>query len=251
MPSSLTGKKLFGAGRFFGINNVTNPTPARFQTMQDSMIDFKSATKHLFGENRLPVAVAVGEVSVTGKVTLGANNSRMFADLVFATSQVAGQQLEADKEAGAIPATPFVITVANGATFLTDLGVTKTDGTVFVRVASAPTTGQYSVNTVTGAYTFAAADTLLNVLLSYLYTAAATGSKIVMSNTPMGPAGAFTGIMAMPYGTEQDVFTFNNCITQGAGISNKNGDYAKPTFDFMCSTDSTDILGTLSFAEVT
>lgn len=249
MTISLTGKKLFGAGRFFGINGVVNPTPTRFQTMQDLSIDFKSATKSLFGENRLPVAVAVGEVTVTGKVTMGANNSRMFADLVFSDAQVAGQVLEADKEAGVIGSTPYQITVTNSGTWTTDLGVTKTDGTTYLRVASSPITGQYSV--AAGVYTFAAADTTFNMLISYLYTSSTTGEKIVVANTPMGPAGAFTGVMVMPYGTEQDVFTFNNCITQGAAIANKIGDFAKPTFDFMCSTDNTDVLGTLSFSEAT
>lgn len=249
MVTSLTGKKLFGAGRFFGINGVTNPTPTRFQTMQDSMIDFKSATKNLFGENRLPVAVAVGEVTVTGKVTMGANNSRMFADLVISGAQVAGQIVESDKEAWAIPTTPFQVTVAASATWTTDLGVTDTSGKVFTRVASAPATGQYSV--ALGIYTFAAADTGINVLISSLSTSASSGSKVTMANTPMGPAGSFTGVLVMPYGAEQDVFTLNNCITQGAGISLKNGDFAKPTFDFMCSTDSNDVLGTMSFAEAT
>lgn len=250
MVASLTGKKLFGAGRFFGINNVTNPTPTRFQTMQDSSIDFKAATKSLFGENRLPVAVAVGEVTITGKVTLGANNSRMFADLVFADAQTATTILESDKEAWAIPATPYQVTVTNNATAIMDLGVTSTTGKVYVRVASGPTTGQYSY--AAGVYTFAAADTLLNVLVSYEYTSSSVGgSEIVVANTLMGPAGSFTGVMTMPYGTEQDVFNFNNCITQGAGISLKNGDFAKPSFDFMCATDSTDTLGTLSFAQTT
>jgi len=249
MTTSLTGKKLFGAGRFFGINGVTNPTPTRFQTMQDSSIDFKAATKSLFGENRLPVAVAVGEVTITGKVTLGANNSRMFADLLFSDAQSTGSILESDKEAWAIPTTPYQVTVTNSATWTTDLGVTDTTGKVYTRVASSPTTGQYSV--AAGVYTFAAADTGLNVLVSYLYTSSTLGSKITVDNTVMGPAGSFQGVMVMPYGTEQDVFTFNNCITQGAAIANKNGDYAKPTFDFMCSTDSTDTLGTLSFAEAT
>jgi len=248
---SLTGKKLFGAGRFLGVNNVSNPTPTRFQTMQDSSIDFKAATKSIFGENRLPVAVAIGEVTITGKVTLGANNSRMFADLLFADAQSAGQVLEAEKEAQNIPPTPgpYTVTVTNSAQWTTDLGVTKTDGTVFVRVASGPTAGQYSV--AAGVYTFAAADQATPILISYLYTNSSAGSNITVANTPMGPAGSFTGVLVMPYGTEQDVFVFNNCITQGAGIANKNGDFAKPTFDFMCSTDSTDTLGTLSFAEQT
>src|SRR5579863_3948753 len=115
--SYLTGKKIFGAGRFFGINNVTNPTPMRALVPQDISIDFKLATKELFGENRLPVAVAAGDMSVSGKVTMGANNARMFSDLVFGIGTTSGQILEADHEAGTVPGTPYAITVTNGATW--------------------------------------------------------------------------------------------------------------------------------------
>lgn len=247
MVSSLTGKKIFGAGRFFGINNVTNPTPFRALVPQDMSIDFKLSTKTLFGESRLPVAVATGEISVTGKVSLGANSARMFADTVFAIGTTTGQINEADKEAATIPATPFQITVSNGATWTTDLGVTKTDGTPFTRVAATPTTGQYTVS-AGGVYLFATADTGANILISYLWTTTG-GEKMTISNTLMGPAGSFTGVMVFIYGTEQDVLTLNNCIPQDAGISTKQGDFAKPALGFMSSTDNTDTLGTFSFAE--
>lgn len=248
MAQSVTGKKLFGAGRFFGINSVTSPTPMRALVVQDQSIDFKLSTKSLHGEERLPVAVAVGDLDVTGKVTMGANNARMFSDLVFGIGTTAGQINEADHEPGTVPAvSTYIITVANSATWTTDLGVTKPDGTPMIRVASGPTVGQYSV--AAGVYTFAAADANANMLISYLYTVASTGEKMTISNTLQGPAGAFTGVMIFPYGAEQDVLTLNNCIPTDAGIATKQGDYAKPTFGFMASTDNNDILGTFSFAE--
>lgn len=74
-------------------------------------------------------------------------------------------------EAATVPAgSPFTVTAlaALGA-FTSDIGVTKaSDGTVLTKVASAPATGQYSVD-AGGVYTFAAADANLAVLLSYAY----------------------------------------------------------------------------------
>lgn len=250
MPNSITGKKIFGAGRFFGINNVTNPTPMRAYVPQDQSIDFKIATKELSGENKFPVAVAAGGASVTGKVTLGANNARLFADLMFNVGSSVGSTIEQEREAAAIPGTPYQVTVANAARFTVDLGVTlASDGTVFVRVASAPTIGQYSVNVGTGVYTFAAADTLKNVVISYLYTSATIGETLTVINTLQGPAGAFTGVMVFPYGSEQDVLVLNNCISTDGSIATKQGDYAKPSFGFMAATDASDTLGSFSFAE--
>lgn len=249
MTNSVTGKKIFGAGRFFGINNVTSPTPMRAYVPQDQSIDFKLSTKTLSGENRLPVAVAAGDMSVTGKVTLGANNARMFADLMFAIGSSSGTVTEQDFEAGSIPGSvAYTITVANSSTWTTDLGVVlAADGTVFTRVASAPAAGQYSV--AAGVYTFAAADANKNVKISYLYTIPSVGEKMTITNSLQGPAGAFTGVMVFPYGADQDVLTLNNCIASDAGISTKQGDYAKPSFGFMASTDASDTLGTFAFSQ--
>lgn len=249
MGNSITGKKIFGAGRFFGINNVSNPTPMRAYVPQDQSIDFKLSTKSLVGENRLPVDVAAGDMSVTGKVTLGANSARLFSDLLFAIGSSSGQILEQEQEAGTIPgSTAYTVTVANSSTWTTDLGVTlAADGTVFTRVASAPAAGQYSV--AAGVYTFAAADANKNVKISYLYTQSSTGEKLTITNSLQGPAGAFTGVMVFPYGSDQDVLTLNKCIPSEGGISTKQGDYAKPTLGFMAATDSSDTLGTFSFAQ--
>jgi hypothetical protein len=67
-----------------------------------------------------------------------------------------------------------------------------------------------------------------------------------MANALQGPAGAFTAVMAFLYGTQQDVLTLNNCIAQDASFSTKQGDFDKPTFGFMASTDSSDNLGTFA-----
>lgn len=246
----LSGKKTFGAGRFFGTNNVTAPTPARFGIPQDMSIDFKQAVKELYGENKFAQAVAAGEMSVTGKVAFGETNSRIFKDLLFSTTGAAGQVIQTDKEPGTVPASvSYIVTVVNSATFTTDLGVINADtGKTMTRVASAPTTGQYSVTA--GVYIFAAADASAHVLISYLSTqAGGNGETVTLSNTLQGPAGAFTSSMVFPYGAEQDVLTLNNCVANDTGLATKQGDYTKPTFGFMCAVDGSGNLGTFSFAE--
>jgi hypothetical protein len=248
MTASVNGKPTFGAGRFFGINNVTNPTPARTYVQQDMSIDFKQATKELFGEKKFAVSVAAGEMSISGKVTMGAPNVRTLGDYLFNASGSAGQILEADKEAGTIPAPsgPYTVTVANSGTWTTDLGVMKADGTVMTRVASGPSAGQYSV--ASGVYTFAAADTGANVLISYLYTNSSQGEKLTLANTLQGPAGAFTAVMCFLYGSAaMDVLTLNNAIAQDFSLATKQGDFDKPNFGFMASADSSDNLGTFAF----
>lgn len=73
-------------------------------------------------------------------------------------------------EAGVIPASPgpYTITVAEAASFVEDLGVTK-GGTPMTRVASAPAAGEYSVDEGTGIYTFNATDESDAVVISYRY----------------------------------------------------------------------------------
>lgn len=241
--------RAFGAGRFFGINNVSTPTPMRAITPQDMSIDFKRSTKSLFGERQLAEEVAAGEMSVTGKVTMGGLNARMFGDLIFGDGSTTGTITEADKEAGTIPATgPYTVSTANHTTATTDLGVFyATTGLPFVRVASGPTIGQYSY--AAGVYTFAAADEGLNVQISYLYTNTGAGETIAMANQLQGPTGAFTAVMVFLFGTNQNVVTLTNSIATDAGLSAKSSDYTKPTLGFECAVDSTGSLGTLSFLQ--
>lgn len=248
MTASVNGKPTFGAGRFFGVNNVSNPTPARTYVQQDMSIDFKQATKELYGEKKFAVAVAAGEMSVTGKVSMGAPNARMLGEYLFNTAGSSGQILEADKEAGTVPgSSTYTVTVANSANWSTDLGVMKVDGTVMTRVASGAAAGQYSV--AAGVYTFASADANANVLISYLWANSGQGEKLALANSAQGPAGAFTAVMAFLYGAQMDVLTLNNAIATDVGFATKQGDFDKPTFGFMCAVDTSDNLGTFSFQD--
>lgn len=252
---ALNGKKIFGAGRGFAINNVTNATPTRFGLPQDMSVTFKREVKEIYGENQIAADISSGTMSVTGKLTFGTSNARLFSDLFFANAGVAGQTNEADNELGTVAgSTPFIITVANNATWTQDLGVVSvTTGNRLARVASAPVAGK-SYSVAAGVYTFNASDTGLNYKISYLFTVASTGETVTLTNQAMGRVGGFVGVLVFPWtsqaGTaEQDVLTLNACIGSDTEFASKMGDYGKPTFGFTASCDQTDTLGVFSFAE--
>ena len=245
------GQKIFAAGRFFGIANGSNPTPTVFAIPQDQSIGFKRSVKSLFGENQLPADISSGTMEVTGKVSMGTLNARMFADLLFGLTGVAGQTLEVDGEVGVVPgSSTYIITTAHAAAWTTDLGVFNTDsGARYTRVASAPVAGK-SYSVAAGVYTFAAGDANANMKISYLYTTNATGETITLTNQQMGNIGSFTAVMQFNWASEQSVLTLNKCLGTDTEIATKLDDYGKPTFGFQAGCDTNDTLGTFSFSEL-
>lgn len=239
----------FGSGSVWGINTAANSTPARFGVTQEMSLDFSASSKTLFGQNNFPFAVARGSISIKGKVTFAQLNGRVINELFFGGSASTGQVLVIDNESVSIPATPYKAIVANGATFSVDLGVIfATTGIPLTRVSSGPTTGQYSVNTTTGEYTFAAADTLLAVKISYSYTASASGQTFAIAQQAMGTANVFKTVMTLPYNGQKASFTLNSCISNKLSFATKLEDFMKPSFDFEAFADSSGNVGTISVA---
>ena len=137
---------VFGAGAMWGIINSAVPTPKRFGVLQDVSLDFNASSKTLIGQNNLPFAVARGVITTKGKASFGQFNGGVINDLFFGQSATSGQIAAIDNEVGAIPGTPYAITVTNSAQWATDLGVVYAlTGLPLTRVASGatPTTGQY------------------------------------------------------------------------------------------------------------
>lgn len=120
------------------------------------------------------------------------------------------------------------------ATFVADLGLYfMASGNPLKRVASAPATGQYSVNTTTGVYTFASADAGLSVLLSYQYSQASTTAfKQTVQNLPMGYAPTFKADLTVGYLGKLTTFSFPMAVPSKFHIGFKNEDFAVPEFDF-------------------
>jgi hypothetical protein len=240
----------FGSGSVWGINTASNPTPARFGVTQEMSVDFTAATKPIFGQNNLPFSVAKASLQTKGKITFGQFNGRVINELFFGGNSSAGQTLAVDSESGTIPTTPYQITVANAATFQTDLGVVDVaTGLPMTRVASSPATGQYSVNTSTGVYTFASADTTKAVKISYTYTTASGGQTYTINQQAMGTANTFKTVMSLPYNGQKATLTLNSCVSSKLSLATKLEDFTKPSFDFEAFADSNGTLGTISVAE--
>lgn len=146
---------VFGTGNLYLIP-LDGSAPIPFGAIQDASVEFNGERKNLHGQNSFPLDTSRGKVTIEGKATFGQVNAALYNAMFFGGSIAAGETLQAYNEPGVVPATPFIVTVANAATFSKDLGVFDSlTGIPLTRVPSAPTTGQYSVNETTGAYTFA------------------------------------------------------------------------------------------------
>lgn len=255
MPT-LSGKPTFGAGRVFMRSNATNPTPVRSLVPQSQSIDMKRKVESLFGERQLAVAVGAGEMEITGKVEFGKTNARIFSDIMFGVSQSTGSYLQADKEAGTVPgSSTYVITVANATNFQFDLGVINAaTGVIYTRVASGSEVAGASYSVVEsgvnkGKYTFALGDANGNMLISYVYSSSSIGSTVAISNQQQGLTGLFQAVHVLPWGAQQDMIVFNNCLAASTSISAKKSGFGMTSFDYQASADNNDVLGTMTFAE--
>lgn len=178
-------QSVFGTGNLFAIPSGANPTPSRIGALQDVAVDFSFDFKQLYGGAQFALEQARGKGKIDIKATTGRFDPVLFNTVVFGLTTTTGETLNSIDEAGTIPGTPYQVTAANSANWSVDLGVYDTTSKKYLtRVASAPSTGQYSVSA--GVYTFAAADTTHLVRISYTYTSSSTGTKLNFTNQLLG-----------------------------------------------------------------
>jgi len=196
----------FGIGGMFAKANGGNlaTTVAQIQqfgTIQDVDVEFSQKLVSLYGQNKFPDDVAPSDMKLSGKAKFAFLDIDIYNQLYFAETISTGQKIMQPNEVEAIPATPYQITIVPPASgvFNEDLGVYAADFSFkYTKVASSPATTQYSVNETTGVYTFAAADTLLSVAISYVYTVT-TGKTMTVTNHIQGYGPKFELWLAEPY----------------------------------------------------
>lgn len=243
----------FGIGSLYGVPNggtlATNPTPVKFGTIKDVSVDFSQELKELKGQRKIADAVAGGALKITGKASAGLINGALLNQLFFAAASTSGMKQVVEDEAHSVPAsTPFTVTIAppGSGTFVEDLGVRLASGASMTKVATGPTTGQYSVSA--GVYTFAAADEGTAVLISYLY-ASTSGSTIAINNSIMGPIPMFE--LMLSESTDSDILAVRlfSCASSKLSMAFKQDDFVVPEFDFSGYANAAGAIGEIYLSE--
>lgn len=239
----------FGTGALWGYqtqdafgNTIANLTPIKFGEVQDVGIDFSRDIKLLHGQLMLPVAAGGGKMKIDVKAKFARVMGQLFSDIFFGQSMTKGTLTGVynDTTGSTIPTTPFTITVAppSSGTFSRDLGVVDANGLPFQRVASGPTTGQYSVN-ASGLYTFASADVGKQVFISYAYTATSANAKAInITNQPMGFLPTFGMDLAITFNGKQSNWRFPNCVSGKLTFDPKQDDFATSDMDISVFADA-------------
>lgn len=245
----------FGVGTLYGIPltdstgaAIANPTPVQFGVLQEVQGDISFDEKMLYGAYQMPVAFGRGKGKFTFKAKAADITAQAFGSLFFGSTPTAGIRSIVDNFATSVPATPYQITITppSSGTFATDLNVRYASTGIALSRGAAAAAGVYTV-TAGGVYTFAAADTLANVLISYEYTAPSTTQfQVPFSNQLMGYAPSFQAQLSLPYNGKQMAIKLNNCISSKLGMPFKNEDFSIQEFDWICIADAGNNIGTIS-----
>src|ERR1700679_457760 len=231
----------FGAGFLYAAPQTTsgnpapNPTPHQVAIVQNVKFTIAGDIKSLFGSNQYPGDTAVGKRNIKGSFEFGQITNNIMSQLFFADAVSTGVVPTITDPATAIPGTPFQITPVNASHFIQDFGVVNATTGVPLALHATPTTGQYSVNTSTGVYTFAAADTGNLVLITYSWADTAVGNTMVAGNHQMG-WGPILGLdVVFPYDAPTPGgmgFYFPNTRLGKIDVTTKIDDYTMYATDF-------------------
>ena len=253
----------FGSGEVFAEmitdaygNRVQNATPVRIMGLQEMSVDLSAELKEFYGQNRFALAVAQGKVKVSGKfkgaLINGLTLNTLFFGAEFATGTM--KALFADTTGKAVPASgayTIQAVVPNGGQFVEDAGVMGEDGTAYIKVASNPTAGQYTVSN-TGLYTFHESAKGKTVFPSFTYTQTMpSAKKIELSNMAMGNTPTFKLKYLTQFKGKKALLELESVTSGKLGLfSTKNDDFSVPEIDFTAQTDEAGFkVGTLWIQE--
>lgn len=230
----------FNSGLLFlnpvGGNQATDPSPIAVGTLQDISLSVDQAVKELMGSYNVPDDVAPGRQKVTGKFTFGQVDINLFNQMMFAGTTTTGVQMINAAEAHTVPAsTPWTVTVTNSAQFATDLGVQYQGGQNFLKVASAPAAGQYSV--AAGVYTFSTADASKAVQISYTSTST-SGNTLTVSRQTMGWGSVCELFLENSYQAVGNGYHIFSARISKLNLPSKLEDYTKAEMDFEAYANS-------------
>lgn len=208
--------------------------PRRFGTLQEVQVSFDATVKELFGEDQFPVDTARGTAKIGGTAKAAKIRGSFFADIYFNETITSGSFDRLVNGEAAVPVGNSY-TVANTNGFV-DLGVeSAVNGKEFKWVASSPAAGQYSVNTGTGTYTFAAGDAnAASVRITYLYRVTSGGGRFDITNQELGISPIFGMYLSQSRNTRNLLLQLDAAIATKLSLATKLDDYTIPDFGFSC-----------------
>lgn len=225
---------VFGPGSLYLTRtDTTTPQSYNIGYCQSFQLEESADVKQLYGQNQYPLVAARSTMKVTGKAVAAEISGLALNAVMHGMAFTSGISAYVPAETSVIPSTPFQVTAVNGANFDQDLGVIFTLTSLpLIRVASGPTTGQYSVNTTTGVYTFASADATKSITLSYAWANASVGQSRVVTSQPIGTNPVFqldyaTSLNNIPY-----YLRIYQCVAAKLARSFKLTDFMMPEVDF-------------------
>ena len=181
-------QRVFGVGQIC-LTPVGGGTPIQVGVAQDISYDAKSSVKKLYGSFQVAIDAGAGEATHGGKIKAMQLNGPLIAALASGATITSGSTAGVPGEQWTIPATPYQMTVAHSATWVSDLGVWDITAQKYLTPSTTTlVSGTYSV--ANGVYTFYSGDAGHVVSICYDYTVAG-GTTIKLINQPMGALKLF------------------------------------------------------------
>ena len=120
----MSAQSNFGAGYPWATGSVY-AAPLLLGALQDISVDESQELKPLYGQLQSPLEQGTGKRKTEIKVALARLDPNLFNQVYYGGTITTGQTLASNMEKGTIPAVsgPYTITVAQSATWATDLGV--------------------------------------------------------------------------------------------------------------------------------
>jgi len=225
----------FGTGGLYLVDASSPAQATQVGVLKDVSLDISFDTKELRGSYTFPVDVARAGGKIEGSASFAQISGRLINAILGGTQTAGATVIGSNNEAGTVPGTPYAITVAN-TTGWSDLGVYNVTNSKFMtRVASSPSTGQYSATA--GIYTFAAADTTNSVQISYSYTSA-TANTVTLTNQLMGSGTTYQISLWNTYKSKNVGVKLYAATLGKYSFSMPNEDFTEETLDFMGFADA-------------
>lgn len=235
---------IFGSGTAFGTpygaSAAGNPSPLQLGVLQETMVDFGTSQKELYGKNQFPLAIARTAGKVDLKFKFANVYVKIWNDLFFSSTVVAGSEIGV-VDFAATPGPTVTITPPNSGTFSRNLGVVDSvTGKQLTLVTTSPASGvSYSISGAV--YTFHASQGA--VAISYSYTSSSIGFKANVTNKPMGAQPVFdmTIVNAQYVNLDNSVnvlLRFPSVIAAKMSLPMKNEDWLINEFDCGAFSDA-------------